>query len=268
MTRMLIIALFLILPWTAQAQTPVTPSDDKLEISADTTLEWNRTGSQYIARGNAQAQQGTFSIRADTLTADYRNGKSGQTEIYKLTATGSVIIASDGNRATGDHAVYTVDDGKAVLTGKDVKLEGTSLTITATDRVEYYKTDGRLIAMGAPKVVSGTDTLTADHLTAWLAPQGEKDQRSLKKAEATGNVVITTPTEKATSSRAIYHGDRNVAELLDNVTITRGPNVLNGTRAEMDLTTKVSKMFGSGGTQGRVKGTFFPSSEKSPATPQ
>ncbi len=45
------------------------------------------------------------------------------------------------------------------------------------------------------------------------------------------------------------------------VTIIRGPNSLKGDRAEVDMNTNTSQLFGGGGS-GQVKGIFYPGSEK------
>lgn len=244
-----------------------TSSNEPLEITADTSLEWESTKKQYVAKGRATAKQGTFSVTGDTLTADYRDNAQGKSEIWQLTADGNVEIVSGTTKGYGDNAVYTVDEAKALMTGKDLRLEGEQLKITATERFEYYKNERRMVAVGSPVVTHGTDTLKADTITAWIAdknsPEGEKKStNNLERAEAQGNVVITTPSETATGNRAVYHGNTNTAELLDNVKINRGPNVLEGARAEIDLTTKVSRIFGSDTQNGRVKGVFFPASEK------
>lgn len=270
-----------------EAATPDNATKSPLEISADTSLEWARDKKQYIATGRATAKQDNFSVTGDTLTADYRQGANGNSEIWQLTATGNVEIISKNesgdNKAYGDKAIYNVDDEKAVMTGKNIRLEGKDLKITASEQFEYYKSDNKMVAVGAPVVTYGKDTLKADKITAWLSPKETKKQpeqkpekqktqtdnvraNNLKRAEAEGHVVITTPDETATSNRAIYRGDSNTAEMLENVKIKRGPNILEGARAEIDLTTKISKIFGAENQNttddknARVKGVFYPSS--------
>ncbi len=249
-------------------------SAQPLEISADTALEWDRVNKKYFARGHAIARQNGMQVEADTLTADYREAEKG-TEIYRLTAVGNVILTSGENKGYGDNAVYEVDSAKAVMTGKDLRVEGPQMKLTAREKFEYYSNEGKMIAYGSPVITNKDSTLTADLITAWTADKNAKtvaapadpaappsQLKNLKRAEAEGHVVITTPKEKATSDRGIYTGDNDTVELLGNVKLNQGENILEGTRAEMNLTTKLSKMFGSPEKGGRVKGTFFPSSKK------
>ncbi len=261
----------------AQTATPapaLNSSDQPLEITADSALEWNSEKKQYIARKNAKAVQGDFSASANTLTADYAESKGGGTQITRLTAEGNAVITSAGNSVHGERAVYDVATGKVVVTGKDLKLIGTNLTVTAKEKFEYFEPEGKLIAYGRPLVTSGTDTLEADMVTAWIARNSTakdapaaKDQSGLKRAEANGNVVITTPKERATGDNATYNAETSLAELIGHAVVSSGDNKIEGTRAEMNLKTKVSRMISTDGT-GRVKGVFFPVNRRHPTVPK
>lgn len=287
-TLLLTGAAFLTFTQISSAQTPnASTSEQPLEISAKNALEWDRVNKKYIARGNALAKQNDFQVDADLLVAEYRDGgkDGGSTDIYRLTATGNVVLTSGGvNKAYGDKAVYEVDAGKATMTGGNLHIDTPEMKITAQEKFEYYSNEGKMVAYGSPVIDNQGNKLTADVVTAWTAPKDDKKEEekksssapatssqkmagNLKRAEAEGNVVITTPKEKATSDKAIYTGDNDTVELMKNVKLYQGPNTLEGTRAEMNLTTGVSKMFGSEGKDGRVKGVFFPSSKKDkPAT--
>jgi len=244
-------------------------SEQPLEITADTALEWNRDKKQYIARTNAKAVQGDFSVSANTLIADYREGKDGATQIYRLTAEGHAVVVSGTSSVTGSKAVYEVDSGKATVTGQNLLLTGTNLQVTAKEKFEYFANEGKLIAYGRPLVTSGEDTLEADQVIAWTTPQGERTNAAtgdLKKAEATGNVVIKTPSQTALGDKATYDAPTSMAYLIGNAKVTSGTDTLSGERAEVNLKTKVSRMIGNNG-QGRVKGIFYPVNRKRPTIP-
>ncbi len=103
----------------AYAQTSSLP----VEISAVHSLEWNRAEKTYTAREKVVAIQGTSKIESDTLVAHYSEN-NGATNITMLKADGHVTVSSPPYIATGDHAVYDLKTGKAVLTGKVRMLEG------------------------------------------------------------------------------------------------------------------------------------------------
>ncbi len=253
------------------AQNPAVPvtqgtSDEPLEITADGSLEWLRKDGKFIARENARAVQGDTAVAAQTLTADYREANGSNFDIWRITAERDVVLTSADSKAYGDRAEYNLDDGVAVLTGQNLRMISPEQTITASDRFEYQVNEARVLAVGDAKVIRPTDTLEADTIKATLedTPQGE---RKLKTLEAEKNVVITTPTEILRGDYGIYRAADNKAEIRGNVKLTRGPNVLEGERAEVDLTTNISRIFGSGDAGGRVRGVFYPGSEKKPDNP-
>jgi len=261
----LTLAYMFVIPLVAQAQTPGLNPDRKepLEITADKSLEWHRTQKFFKALENVKAKQGDVSLFADILTAKYREGKESSMEIYHIQADGSVVIDSAKSKAYGDKAVYEIDKGLAVMTGKNLRLVSTDQTVTARDRFEYWAAQGQLKAIGKAVAIRQGDKLEADKIEATFK-EDAKGQRVLEKMEAHGNVKITTPTEVLRGNYGVYTAKTNVAEVKGNVRITRGPNILEGERAQVDLNTNISKMFGSikSTGSGRVRGVFYPSSEK------
>lgn len=241
-----------------------------VEITADESLEWHRTELYFLARKNVKAMQGDTVLVSELLTAKYREDAQKSINIYTIIAQDNVVITSPQSKVYGDKAVYDVDKGYAIVTGNSLKLVSTDQTVTARDRFEYWNATGKLIATGNAVAVREGDTIKADKLIA-IFTQGT-GKRTLKSLEAIGNVVITTPDEVLRGDRATYDAASSTAQLFDNVKITRGPNVLEGTKAVLNTKTNVSKLFGgtvsnNDGTQssgGRVRGVFYPGSEKKP----
>lgn len=240
----------------------ISGSKDPVEISADNTLEWLQNQKQYIANGNVEAQQGDVTIFTDKLVADYKDdNKGGNVEIWQLTATSNVTLKNLDSTATGDNAVYNVETGLATLTGQNLKLTTPDQIITASKRMEYNANQGVAKAVGNAKIIREKNTLTAQTIIANFA-RDKAGKQTLKTAKANGNVKIKTPDEILTGNSGVYNAVTNTAEITGNVKIVRGPNVLEGARAEVNLTTNVSKMFGAPNSGKRVKGVFFPSSQK------
>lgn len=235
--------------------------DEPLEISADESLEWHRNDLYFQARKNVKVVQGDTTLRSRLLKALYRDGADGGVDIFKIHAEGGVRIISADNQVFGEQAVYNVDKGYAVITGGDLKLVSDDQTVTARDKFEYWVNDGRLEAHGDAFATREGDQIKSDKIIA-IFTEGKGGKRVLKQLEAIGNVVITTPDEVLKGNRAIYKAETNIAEIKDDVVIVRGPNKLQGMRAEVNLNTNVSKIFGgTEGAGGRVSGVFFPGSE-------
>lgn len=266
----------------SHAQEAPSNAGQPIEITASKSVDWMRNDKQYVARENVVVTQGSVTIKSDLLTADYREGATSSMEIWQLSAQGNVTIADDKNTAYGDMGVYDVDTGVATLTGSNLKLVSPDQTVTAVEKMEYFANEKKARAVGHAKVIRANDTLTASTITAFFKEDGSAAKPSatqgggtsplggsgaLDRLEADGNVIIKTPTETLYGQKAIYKAATNTAELIGKVRVERDKNVLEGARAEVNLTTNVSKMFGSDKQGERVRGVFYPSDKKT-AKPQ
>ena len=237
---------------------PAGGGDTPVEISADKSLEWNRKDKTYTARKNALAKQGAASVAADVITAHYSDAQGG-TDIYQLDAANNVVLQSPPYAAHGDKAVYDVHANTAVLTGKDLRIETPTEKLTAGEKIVYDGAANRMDAIGGATAVRGTDTLKADHLSAFFAA-GADNKIALQKMTADGHVSIKTLKETVFGDKGTYDVAGQKAQLTGAVKIYQGDNWLEGTKADVDLVTGVSQLYGAGNaaTEGRVKGIFYP----------
>lgn len=213
-------------------------------IEADQGVEWRQNEQVYIARGNATAKRGDTTIRADALHAHYRKTQDNRQEIYKITAEGAVKITTPKETITSDTAEYVVETSVFTLKGRPVKIDSGKSTLTAALVVYNSKSKVATVTGGA-QVTEEKKRVRADRFVAFFKEEGGK--QSLKRVEALGNVVITTPTEIARGNRGDYDADSQVATLSGNVRLTRGDNQLNGDRAEVNMKTGISKLLADEG---------------------
>lgn len=269
----------------SQVQAQEINSQEPLEITAENYLEWDRKAKTFTADKKAQAKQGDTILRAQQLIAHYQDNTNTKTpsqklenvrnsdeennpeasnsdfKIWQVTASQDVEIYTHESTAFGQEAIYNLDKGYAVMKGDNLKLVSPDQIVSAKESFEYWVLEGKLVAHKDAMVIRGEDTLQADTIAA-IFEDNEKGERVLKTVEATGNVIITTPKEKLTGNYAVYRSETNKAKVTGAVKISRGPNVLEGERAEVDLSTNISTIYGSSSSQGRVRGVFYPSSEK------
>jgi lipopolysaccharide export system protein LptA len=256
-----LVLVALMLVTNAHAETP-TPAPQPVTISAVKSLEWDRKAKTYTARQDVVATQGAANIHSDILVAHYDEGNGGKSDITTMDADGHVTINSAPYTAYGDHAVYNVKTGNAILTGKDLKIISTDSVLTAKDSIEFNSKENRMTAVGGPKAVKGDDILTADTMSAYFN-KDDAGKMAADKITAKGHVVITTPTETATGDEGIYDVPTQKAVLTGKVRILQDKNWLEGTRADVDMVTGISRLSGEGNatTEGRVTGTFYPQSK-------
>lgn len=272
-----------LLPLAAQAQDLGalldTEDTQPIIIEADQALEWLREDQAYVARGNALVQRGDMTLKADVLTAYYRQVATGGTEIWRVVATGGVHLHTPENDVYGARGVYDIDRQVAMLTGGDLRLEAASDRITARDSLEYWQTRQIAVARGDARAARNGNILSADKLTAFFDQTNTDDGAplSLKEITAEGGVTITTATETARGEQARFDMQSNMARMEGNVRLTRAGSQMNGDVIEVDMTTGVSRLSsyapesGTGSTGGgRVRGIFTPGQElpfQQPQTP-
>ena len=138
-----------------------------IEITAD-SMEWLSEDRLAIARGNADAIQGAYHLRADTLIAHLEEDSDGAlTQIKRIDADGEVFLSSPGETAQGSAGVYDVTQqvitltGSVVLTRDDSVIRGERLVLnlsTGKSRVEGVAVDaagasedGRVRALFVPE---------------------------------------------------------------------------------------------------------------------
>lgn len=195
---------------------------------------------------------------ADELRALYRD-RDGQSEIYRIIATGNVKLSSETDVATGDQAIYDIDDAVVVLTGKDLRYKTPNETLTAEESLEYWETERMAVARGNAVAVADDRTLRGDVLTARFEA-GKNGENELSRIDGDGNVTIRTSTDFVVGNQGVYDAKTGIATLVGSVKITRGENQLNGDRAVVDLNTGVSRLTANGNGDGksRVRGLLVP----------
>jgi lipopolysaccharide export system protein LptA len=70
---------------------------------------------------------------------------------------------------------------------------------------------------------------------------------------------VRTATDTAIGDRAVYVPETGIARLAGKVRITRGQNQLDGTDAEVNMKTGISRLLS--GTGGRVQGLVVPNDQ-------
>lgn len=231
-----------------------------IEIYADDGIEWQQQNLIFLARGNARAVRGEITIHGDVLRAYYRESgaPNGGTEIQRLEAEGNVRIVSPGETVYGQRAIYNIADSVLVVSGGTVKFVAGEDVITAEGQLEFWEAKQLAVARGNATAVRGDKRLSAEVLVAYFR-KNRNAKSAVYRIEAFDNVKIVTAKDTATSERGVYNVESGIATLLGSVKIVRGRNVLDGCKAEIDLNTGISKLFGCGE---RVKGVIQPNQKK------
>ena len=128
----------------------------------------------------------------------------------------------------------------------------------AADRIEVQDRADRAIFSGNVVARQADLTLNAGRITLVYSNAGSLQ---IHRIDASGGVVVRSPSETARGQFAIYDLNKKLITLLGGVTLVRGASSVNGGRLVIDLTSGRAVMDGSGAagtgrTGGRVTGTF------------
>jgi lipopolysaccharide export system protein LptA len=264
-----------------QEQREVIARGNARAVRQNVTVTGDRLIAFYRPKNGAAAQPAQPAQPAQNLL----NGTSdtGGNEIYRVQAEGHVIIFTATDQAQGDRAVYDLDQAVLVMTGHDLKLTTPNEVLTARDSLEYWSHKHMAVARGnAVALTKDARRLAADTLVAYTTeapappaaatpvaagkpatedPLGASGK--LEKVEAFGNVSVRTPTDTAIGDRAVYVPESGIARLAGRVRITRGQNQLDGSEAEVNMKTGISRLLA--GTGERVQGLVLPNDASSQA---
>jgi lipopolysaccharide export system protein LptA len=234
---------------------PAQAAEIPIEITAGDGLEWRRNEKVLVAAGGVVLKRGTMKLEADSVSAWYRDGKDSQNqEVYRIDAVGNVRLASDGAKGFGENAAYDLDQGVFVLSGGKPRFEAEQLVVTATQNLEYWEVKQLAVARGGAVAENGNRKIRADVISAYVESADDR-KTELSRVEAIGGVRISTPEDSAKGNEAVYDAKSGVATLCGNVEVRRGPSVLKGKCAEVNLNTGVSRLIGGGGS---IKGLVQP----------
>ena len=135
----------------------------------------------------------------------------------------------------------------------------------AADRIEVQDRADRAILSGIVIVRQAELQLNAPRVTVVYANTGGIE---ISRIDASGGVVLRSPTETVRSQYAIYDTDRRLITLVGGVALTRSDAQVNGGRLVLDLESGRAVMDGGGGSPaaaapgvqtapaGRVTGRF------------
>jgi lipopolysaccharide export system protein LptA len=124
----------------------------------------------------------------------------------------------------------------------------------SADRMDVDDKADRAVLTGSVVAKQGDLTLTAARVTAAYT---RSPNVRVERMDASGGVVVHSPSETARGAYGIYDLNRKIITLIGNVTLSRCDGTINGGRLVYDLDSGRVVMDSSGPTSGgRVSGTF------------
>jgi lipopolysaccharide export system protein LptA len=120
--------------------------------------------------------------------------------------------------------------------GKPIEIVSDRLTVEQNSQIATF--------LGNVDAVQGDMSLRADELRVYYITDEQRQaggsDQSIRRIEAEGHVLVTTPTETAAGDSGIYDPITRKVVLEGNVVLTRGDNVVRGARLDSDLASGIS----------------------------
>ena len=112
------------------------------------------------------------------------------------------------------------------------------------DRLEVIDEQKIAILTGKVRVVQGTSVVTGKQMRVYYLGKEEKSQTrsGVEKIEITGGVAIKSDENEATADEAIINLINNAAELIGNVHLSQGENIVKACSLWVDLETRHTKL--------------------------
>lgn len=95
-------------------------------VTAKDSIEYNAKSRKAVARGNAQASDGTNTIKSAMMTAWLGSNAQGKTVLKKVTATGGIRIETPTDIILGDTGNYDAISETAAIEGNVRITRGTN----------------------------------------------------------------------------------------------------------------------------------------------
>ena len=164
-----------------------------------------------------------------------------------------LIVAAIGSAALGLGALAHAQQSVSALKGHNSNAP----VDVAADRIEVQDRADRAIFVGNVRVRQAALELDTTRLTVAYSTAGGIQ---IDRLDASGGVVVRSPSETARGDFAVYDLDRKLITLIGAVQLSRGGSQINGARLVIDLDSGRAVIDGGpagvGQSGGRVTGRF------------
>jgi len=132
-------------------------------------------------------------------------------------------------------------------------LMGNSLAIAQpmtvdADKMELFQQAQRADFYGSVEVHRENMVLKADKMNVWY--ESMDGETKLKKAQANGHVMITTPTQKGWADQAVFTANNHILVLTGHAKMENEQSVLQGEKIQYNtITEDVKVLKGKAGEQ-------------------
>jgi lipopolysaccharide export system protein LptA len=131
----------------------------------------------------------------------------------------------------------------AISLGQSLRLDGSAIEVSA-DSLEVDQTTGSSVFSGNVIASQGDMRIEAGHLRLDYSEGTRPGSRRIETLTASGGVIMATPSEAIEGREGVYSISTQTLEMIGDVVLVQGPNMLSGERFVVDLQTGNGRMIG------------------------
>jgi len=256
-TKKLIILAFILFASFSQIVLAKNKNNkSELTVEADESLEWFEKEKYYLAKGNVVLKKDGVTLEANIVKAEYVT-ENGENILNKIIAKEKVFLTKENTKASGQYMTYNFKDKIAKISGTFQTFSSPSGYLESKKYIIYNEFKNLARAEGNVKIILSNKTIIyADKVKADFEPTN----KTLKKAIATGNVIIENKNKgrKSKADLGVYNSNNELVKLTGNVKIINQKSRISGFEGITNLKTGISNIIGDPKKKKRVKGTFSP----------
>ncbi len=148
-------------------------------------------------------------------------------------------------------------------------LSDNPITILS-DTLRYFHNHDLALFEGKVEATNGDMQLSCDKMSVNFfksskIKEPKKSTQKIKKIYAQGNVIMTTPQEKASAKRGELDLEKGLLYLFDDVKLNQDDNIMTGNKLTYSINTKEALVSSDNkkDNSSRVKGIFIPKDKQS-----
>lgn len=232
-----------------------------LSIEADNGVEIRQQEKIYVARGNVKIMRGTLQLKADMVTAYYRDKKQGKgVEIWKLYAQGNVELVSEADQVNSSEATIDFDRSSFILQSQNSQIISIKLgdhMLTAVGKIEYVDEIHQITALGKPTLSNKPMNLSlaADEIKIFLLPFKNPSlggRPRIQKLTADHQVRLQQKDTVALADQLVYTVQEKTILMSGHAQITQGNNQIQGENMLINLANESISITATPGSSQRV----------------
>ncbi|MFN4099912.1 MAG: LptA/OstA family protein [Pararhodobacter sp.] len=154
-----------------------------------------------------------------------------------------VLLTAFALIATPVATPAAAQQGVSISFGQSLRLDGSAIEVTA-DQLEVDQTTGATEFSGNVLAVQDDMRISAQSIRLEYSAGAREGTQRISRLVASGGVTMVTPEEALEAQEAIYSLESQTLEMVGEVMLVQGSNMLSGERFIADLQAGTGRMIG------------------------